>query len=149
MNKKRLLLACALLAFFSVDAFASDIYKRVNEDGVSEFSDKPFPGAEAVTVWPNIVETAPAPERKARVAPARGVAEAAAPAKQSSAPESDGDVNYVRARTRDEARAREERREDRTRRDYRPKPGEEPATDPNPGRATRNAIRNAPAPGPR
>lgn len=147
MNNQKRMLALLLLLAVSCTAGASDIYKRVNQDGVVEFSDKPFPGATRVTVDPNVVATNPVqrPARPAASAEADEAADSAGP----TALAVDTQTNYVRARTRRELRAeqnrRENRRESRTYRNTR----DEEVTDPDPGRALRNAVRNAPAPGPR
>lgn len=139
MNNQKRLLACAVLAFFSVGAVASEIYKRVNSDGVAEFSDKPFPGAQQVTVNPNVVATNPT-QRRVRP-PAADAAESSAPASVPGAAVRDTQTNdYVRARERRAIRARENRREDP--REQRRRSVDEEASDPNPGRAIRNATRN-------
>ena len=145
MNNQRRLLALGLLICLVAPVSAADIYKRVNEDGVVEFSDKPFPGSNQVTVAPNVVSTNPV-QRRERPAAESSSPEAIPPA--SSAPAREPQTtNYARARSTRAVRTREARRDNRESRDYREE--RDVAADPDPGRAIRNAVRNAPAPGPR
>jgi len=141
MNTKRLSLACLLMLLLSLPAVASDIYKRVNEDGVTEFSDRPMEDADRVEVNPNVVSTNPVKR------PARPAAPAASPASQpapTTAPGrarvADDSSYYVNENRRDRA-VRNEARERREKRNTRRQTDDEVVTDPNPGRALRNAAR--------
>lgn len=149
MNNQKRMLAFLVLLAASIPAGAGDIYKRVNEDGVTEFSDKPFPGASQVNVNPNVVTTNPV-QRRARASTPADAGEPAAPASRRSSVAADTQTtSTVRARPRRAARAEENQRENRREsRNYRSN-RDEATTDPNPGRAIRNAVRNAPSPGPR
>ena len=144
MNNQTRILACILLATLSVSAIAADIYRRVNEDGVVEFSDTPFPNSEPVTVRPNVVPTAPSPARTRPAEDADGASAAAPAATQTRNLASQQNSQLVRARTpqQREVRRRVERKDSRTSRNYKPD-NSRAERDPNPGRATRNAIRNA------
>jgi len=143
MNNKRLSLLCLLLLALSLPAAASEIYKRVNEDGVTEFSDRPMADADRVQVNPNVVATNPV-KRPARAAPspaspAAQVAPAAAQT-QTRARIADDESYYVNDNRRNRA-VRNEARERREQRSTRQRRDDEVATDPNPGRALRNAAR--------
>jgi hypothetical protein len=144
MNNQTRILACILLATLTVSAFATDIYRRVNEDGVVEFSDTPFQNSEPVTVRPNVVPTAPYPARTRPTEDADAASAAAPAATQTSNLASQQNSQLVRARTPQEreVRRRVESKDSRTRRNYKPD-NSRAERDPNPGRATRNAIRNA------
>ena len=141
MNNKRLSLLCLLLLAPGLQAVASDIYKRVNEDGVIEFSDRPMADADRVEVNPNVVATNPV-QRPARPAapPASSAAEASTAAPRSRARVADDQTYYMNQNRRDRA-VRNEARERREQRSTRQKRDDEVATDPNPGRALRNAAR--------
>lgn len=140
-NQKRVLVTVCMLAV-SIAAGAQEIYQRRNADGVLEFSDRPFAGGAGtqVEVRPNVVATNPVGRPKR--APAAAAADAADAAPAASQPRqvvTDDGTNYVRARnTRAARERRENNRENRERRGYR---DERPSSDPNPGRATRNAAR--------
>ena len=144
MNNHTRILACTRLATLSVSAFAGDIYRRVNEDGVVEFSDTPFPNSEQVTVRPNVVTTSPASTRTrpADDADAAPAAEPAATQTRNLAGQQNSQLVRARTPQEREARRRVERSDSRSSRNYRPD-NSRAERDPNPGRATRNAIRNA------
>jgi len=144
MNNKRLSLLCLLLLALSLPAAASDIYKRVNEDGVVEFSDRPMADGDRVQVNPNVVATNPV-QRPARpaAAPAAPAAQASPMASQSRARVADDQTYYVNQARRDRV-ARDRTRERREQRSTRQRGDDnELATDQNPGRALRNAARRA------
>ena len=65
MKHRNLCLALMLPAFaLATSSVASEIYKRVNEDGVVEYSDIPSDDADRVEVVPNVVETNPVQRRE-------------------------------------------------------------------------------------
>lgn len=141
MNNQKCVLATVCMLAFSVAAGAQEIYKRTNADGVVEFSDRPFANGTQVEVRPNVVATNPVARRQRAPAAAADADSADAPAVADQARQmrSGDDTDYVRARRSRAARdAGETRRQQRERRNYRE---ERPASDPNPGRATRNAAR--------
>ncbi len=145
MNNQKLLLAFVIMLAISLPAAGQEIYKRVNEDGVTEFSDRPLANGERVAVQPNVVATSPVQRRARPAAAADGpAADEPAPASAPGVMRRDNNTDFVRTRAqRDRATraANEERREQRRSRDDR---DEDVGTDPNPGRAIRNAVRNAP-----
>lgn len=65
-----------------VTATAGEIYKRVNEDGVVEYSDTPYPDAEQIEVNPNVIEMRQVPRREPTTSAA--VPSAAEPESSSS-----------------------------------------------------------------
>ncbi|UCG71586.1 MAG: DUF4124 domain-containing protein [Chromatiales bacterium] len=143
MNNQKWVLGIVCLLAISFSAGAQEIYKRTNADGVVEFSDRPFANGTQVEVRPNVVATNPVARRpRAPAAEAESDAVPAAPAADRARQvTSDNDVNYVRARRTRAARdTAENRRERREQRGYRE---ERPSTNPDPGRATRNAARAA------
>ncbi len=144
MNNQKLLLAFVIMLALSLPAAGQEIYKRVNEDGVTEFSDRPLANGERVEVRPNVVATSPVQRPARPAAAADGAADEPAAASAPGVMRTDNNTDYVRTRAqRDRATraANEERREQRRSRDERDNDVE---TDPNPGRAIRNAVRNAP-----
>lgn len=144
MNNQKLLLAFVIMLALSLPAAGQDIYKRVNEDGVTEFSDRPLANGERVAVRPNVVATSPVQRPARPAAAADGPADEPAAASAPGVMRRDNNTDYVRTRAqRDRATraANEERREQRRSRDDR---DNDVGTDPNPGRAIRNAVRNAP-----
>lgn len=145
MNEQKLALALIFLLACGLNAGASEIYKRINEDGVVEFSDRPSADGNAVEVRPNVVGTRQVqrPERRSATGEA---ARSSAPGRSAADPSTTSNRNISTTTRRDRAaRANDrERREQRSSRDAE----EDTATDPNPGRALRNAARNAPG-GPR
>ncbi|MGI9330822.1 MAG: DUF4124 domain-containing protein [Gammaproteobacteria bacterium] len=147
MDIKRLCLACLLMLAFSVPAAASEIYKRVDENGVVEFSDRPMEDSDRVEVNPNVVATSPV-QRRERPAPrAASPAATPAPAAAPSRARASEDYSYTRNENRrdravrNEARERREQRSTRDQRSTRERSDDAVATDPNPGRALRNAAR--------
>ena len=78
MNKQTLMVIFVLALAWGLPAVASDIYKRVNQDGVVEFSDRPSPDATQIQVRDEKVGSGPAREWERRPQPA--------PAEKNSAP---------------------------------------------------------------
>jgi len=120
MNKQKLILSFVLILACSLTAAASDVYKRVNEDGVIEFSDRPSPDADKIEVKPNVVETNPITRRKPAASSSDTKATAASSSQQSS------------KKNQQKQAAREQNREENN---------SELVADPDPGRANRNAAR--------
>lgn len=144
MTNKKLMLAIVLLLPVSLPVAAGEIYKRVNEDGVMEFSDKPFPGASQVTVAPNVVSTNPVQRRERDTA--AEPPQQPAPASRAATPTRSAEsTTYVRERNRRAAEVRQTRRNDEREQRRRASREDDTATDPNPGRALRNAARNLPS----
>jgi len=129
MNKQKLILSFVLILACSLTAAASDVYKRVNEDGLIEFSDRPSPDADKIEVKPNVVETNPV----TRPTPATSSADKKATgASASSSRQGNANNENVRTKSQRERSAREQNREENNL---------ELEADHDPGRANRNAAR--------
>ncbi len=116
MSKPNLILAFVLFLTCSFTAAASDIYKRVNEDGVVEYSDRPSSDgdkADKIEVRPNVVVTNPV----TRSTPAASASSSRDNARSKNQPQ-----KAVGEKNREEEKS-------------------EVVTDQDPGRATRNAVR--------
>ena len=131
MNKQKSdYFSLVIILTFSFTAAASDVYKRVNEDGIVEFSDRPTPDADKIDVKPNVVETNPVTRRTPDVSST----DSSSPGASASSRQLNSTNNeYVRTTNRREREARQENREEENR--------DEIVADPDPGRATRNAVR--------
>jgi len=127
MNMQKLILIFVLLLACSLTAAASDVYKRVNEDGVIEFSDRPSPDAQKIEVKPNVVETNPV----TRPTPAASSTDTKA-TEVSSGRQSSANNESVLTRNQRERAARKRTRGENN---------QELVADPDPGRANRNAAR--------
>jgi hypothetical protein len=145
MNNHNFYLMALCMLVIGVTAGAQDIYKRVNADGVVEFRDRPFAGSSQVEVRPNVVATNPVKRRERPASTVEQPPPTTAPVPSSQARSAE-QTRYAYAAARGTRERRiQARREQRERRSYR----EEDATDPNPGRAIRSAVRNASLPAPR
>lgn len=143
MRMQRAILAGFLVMVMSLGAAAGEIYMRVNEEGVTEYSDTPFPGATAVRVRPNVVTTNPLPPRQRNSGADSGAdSEPQADARQPARVQADDNTVYEDADERAQRDLREQRRTRNPKQD-------ELAADTDPGRALRNAARNTPVPAPR
>lgn len=132
MNKQKLILAFVLILTCSLTAVASDIYKSVDANGVVEYSDRPSPDAERIEVKPNVVQTNPVVRRTPAVSSVDTSSTETSSARQSNAATDDARTTNRRER---EARAKNQEEDNN-----------ELVVDHDPGRATRNAIRNAAGP---
>jgi hypothetical protein len=80
LRRPALLLACVtLLAALTSQSSRAEIYKWVDKDGVTHYSDRPAPGATEITVAPAQTYQAPPPQSL----PASSAASAAAPARSA------------------------------------------------------------------
>ena len=88
MNKQPPVIVFLLMLSLCATATAGEIYKRVNEDGLVEYSDTPFPGSEQIEVKPNVVQTNPVQPRQRESSPSsERTAEATESAPRSDSPE--------------------------------------------------------------
>lgn len=141
MRKQQLVPALVLMLAVSLTAGASEVYKRVNEDGVVEFSDTPYPDADKIEVKPNVVETNPVQYQ----APTASNADAGRTNEPASSDQRSSNANAEYARTtsrreQEEAAKSRENRESRKQPQPESEVNREAAVDPNPGRALRNAA---------
>jgi hypothetical protein len=142
MHTRNLILSLSLILACSFSAAAEEVYKRVGPDGMIEFSDRPSSDADKIEVNPNVVQTNPVkPRTPSSSSPSRSESSE----RQVRAKEGE-EADNARASTRRESTERARNTDDNPYFVEQPNNREAVVeSDPNPGRATRNAVRNAPA----